>query len=534
MGSGSRLLPLQHRRSSLKSALGGVEELFNSLPIGIYRATLNGQTLMANKVVFRLLGHADDIDPNKLQIEFAHHRLNYSQEEFHELLRREGEIRGLESEWETADGRTIHVRENARLERDEEGKILYYEGTLEDITDRRMAEKALRASEERYRSVVEHSPAGVLLIDHEARIIYANDEAQRILGRTFGELVGQRFIRFVHTDSRSLVLRRYAQRQQGEVVPPRYEIKIVRKNGDVRELELSATVYQNSTGDMRSVAQILDITERKKASAALRQYTSELEIRNAELDAFADSVAHDLRNPLGTMIGFAEILRQDYDELSDEEVRTVLERISRLGHKMNTIIDELLLFARVRKAAVEPVPVDMGPIVEEVVCTRLQSMIQASDARVIVPNQWPTALGHAPWIEEVWANYISNAIRYGGVPPLVELGADRLADGSIRFWVRDNGQGVTPEAQDHLFQAFSQVDQWQSRSPGHGLGLSIVRRIVERLGGSVSVFSNGVPGEGSTFRFRLPAPANSDYSVQEVGKGSISTDEREVELSCPE
>ena len=120
------------------------------------------------------------------------------------------------------------------------------------------------------------------------------------------------------------------------------------------------------------------------------------------------------------------------------------------------------------------------------------------------PSEWPSAMGHAPWVEEVWVNYLSNAIKYGGSesePPRIELGAETQADGMIRFWVHDNGPGIAPEDQARLFTPFTRLDQ--ARATGHGLGLSIVRRIAEKLGGQASVDSQ--VGQGSTFSFTLAA-----------------------------
>jgi signal transduction histidine kinase len=109
-------------------------------------------------------------------------------------------------------------------------------------------------------------------------------------------------------------------------------------------------------------------------------------------------------------------------------------------------------------------------------------------------------LGYGPWVEEVWANYVSNAIKYGGTPPRVEVGATSLPDGMVRFWVRDNGPGIAPENQARLFAEFERL---QTKAEGHGLGLSIVKRIVQRLGGQVGVESQA--GQGSTFSFTLPS-----------------------------
>ena len=119
------------------------------------------------------------------------------------------------------------------------------------------------------------------------------------------------------------------------------------------------------------------------------------------------------------------------------------------------------------------------------------------------------ALGYGPWIEEVWVNYLSNALKYGGspsTPPQIELGAEAQPDGLVRFWLRDHGPGIPAESQAHLFTQFTRLDQ--VRAQGHGLGLSIVRRIVEKLGGQVGVISQ--VGQGSTFFFALPG-ANAEH-----------------------
>jgi two-component system sensor histidine kinase/response regulator len=232
----------------------------------------------------------------------------------------------------------------------------------------------------------------------------------------------------------------------------------------------------------------------------LRQSTAQLQARNEDLDAFAHTVAHDLKTPLSTIVGFAETLEVIYTDLSDEEMKRYLHMIARNGRKMTNIINALLILAGVRKTEVEIQPLDMDHLVGEVL-QRFDGMVAESQAQIIIPPAWPTPLGYGPWVEEVWANYLSNAIKYGGKPPRVELGATVLPDGMVRFWVQDNGSGLPPEAQTRLFTPFTRLEL--NHTEGHGLGLSIVRRIVEKLGGQVGVESK--VGQGSTFFFTLPA-----------------------------
>lgn len=233
----------------------------------------------------------------------------------------------------------------------------------------------------------------------------------------------------------------------------------------------------------------------------------ELEARNAELDAFAHTVAHDLKIPLSTMVGFSSAIEERFGEMQPEALLEELHRITKAGHRMSGIINALLLLSSVRKEDVETESLNMASIVNEVQ-NRLPGLLAKSQAEIIVPDEWPAAMGYTPWVEEVWANYISNAAKYGGnpgrgVPPRIELGFDKRAPASgshIRFWVRDNGPGLTPEEQAHLFAPFTRLHQ--VRIEGHGLGLSIVQRIVEKLGGETGVESNA--GEGSLFYFTLP------------------------------
>jgi signal transduction histidine kinase len=121
-------------------------------------------------------------------------------------------------------------------------------------------------------------------------------------------------------------------------------------------------------------------------------------------------------------------------------------------------------------------------------------------AHIRLPNRWPVARGYAPWVEEIWNNYVSNCLKYGGAPPDLEQGADTLDSGMIRFWVRDNGQGISQEGQAQLFTPFTRL---HTKTEGHGLGLSIVQQIAEKLGGQVGVESE--LGQGSLFYFSLPA-----------------------------
>ena len=234
----------------------------------------------------------------------------------------------------------------------------------------------------------------------------------------------------------------------------------------------------------------------------LRKLLSDLRARNKELEAYDHMLAHDLKDPLTIMIAAADLIT-DVPDLTSQELKECMQQIRSTAYEMNSIINNLLIFAEVSKAEVPVEPVDMAKVVASV-RNRLSTMIKENRAKINLPRVWPGAFGYGPWLEEVWANYISNALKHGGQPPYVELGASAQPDRMIRFWTRDNGQGIPPKEQARLFKPFNQIDSL--RSLGHGLGLSIVYQIVEKLGGDVGVESE--LGKGSLFFFTLPASSS--------------------------
>ena len=387
---------------------------------------------------------------------------------------------------------------------------------LRDMTESKEAEIALRESEEKLRQITSSMREAVWLRDTRTlEILYVNPAYEEIWGRTRESFYQNptSFLDAVHPEDKARVMEAIQNQYRG--IPFDQEYRIIRPDGSVRWIWGRTFFIKNETGETyRVMALAEDITERKQAADALRQANLELQARNQELDTFGHTVAHDLKGPLGTIIGYAELIAEANDTLSEDELRQSVQTIAQVGLKMDRILEELMLLAGLRSVQVEMEPIAMAAMLADVK-QRLTLMVRQYHAEVVWPDGsvWPEALGHGPWVEEVWVNYLSNAIKYGGRPPRVELGATPISfspareedrEGAyIRFWVRDNGPGLSPDEQARLFNPFVRIDQ--TRVTGHGLGLSIVRRIVEKMGGQVSVESARVPGHGSTFCFTLPA-----------------------------
>ena len=246
----------------------------------------------------------------------------------------------------------------------------------------------------------------------------------------------------------------------------------------------------------RSAAEISQLR-----NVELQRQIEAREILIADLEAFSHMVAHDLRNPLASVMMSISMVLELMSHKLDDDILEYLTIAQDMAERMGVIIRELLVLASVRQKDVTLVIVDMAEIVENSINV-LGYQVERTKAEIIQPDEWPQVFGYPAWIEEIWTNYISNAIKYGGNPPCVKLGYTREDKGRVRFWVKDNGDGILPEQHEKLFNTFSRLNRTDSK--GYGLGLSIVQRIASKLDGDVGAESEGIPGKGSTFFFTLP------------------------------
>ena len=217
-----------------------------------------------------------------------------------------------------------------------------------------------------------------------------------------------------------------------------------------------------------------------------------------DLDSITYWVGHDLRTPLTSVVGFTQILLDDWLSVPREEVESMLSTIDQSSMKMAEIIEEILVVARLRRGDVERTALDMGDIVGQTQI-RLANAIRRHDARVVAASSWPTARGYRPWIEAVWSTLIRNSLEHAGRPPALELGSTTQDDGSIRFWLRNNGPGLSEADKADLLPQTSPAHN--GRIQGHGLLL--VKQVIERLDGEMGIDSS--PGHGCTYYFTLPA-----------------------------
>ncbi len=255
------------------------------------------------------------------------------------------------------------------------------------------------------------------------------------------------------------------------------------------ELERAITIAMARFGDMM---------ELRRLNTQFRHLNAQLKAHNEDLETFSHTMAQDLQNPLNQITEHVNVLAKE--AMLPDDLHPRLESVGQLSRDVSNIISELQLLASVRKAEITTAPLEMAQIMQAVQ-KRLAPLVAKYQAEITLPDKWPTALGHAPWIEEVWVNYVSNALKYGDRPPRLQLGATTNTEGIISFWVQDNGRGIILEEHVDLFIPFTRLAR--IRPEGYGLGLSVAHRIIQKLGGQVRVESK--TGHGSVFVFTLPA-----------------------------
>ena len=236
----------------------------------------------------------------------------------------------------------------------------------------------------------------------------------------------------------------------------------------------------------------------QRSEVQLSEHVADLQSRNKDLEAYASTVAHDLKEPLAVMILTANLITKIPD-LTGDEMKQYLGQIRSTAYQMNTIISTMLLFAKVSKSEAPVEQVDMAQIVANVL-NRLCVMIKEYRAQIDLPACWPAAIGYAPWLEEVWTNYLSNALKHGSQPPQVELGASVQTNGMVRFWIRDHGPGIPKESLPLIFERFYRARS--EKATGTGLGLFICKQIIDAHRGKI--WAESTLGQGTTFFIELP------------------------------
>jgi two-component system sensor kinase FixL len=368
---------------------------------------------------------------------------------------------------------------------------------------RHKTEEALQASEARYRALAEMSPDSITMSDLSGNIVYCNQQTAIVHGYdSVDQILGTNILKYFASEEHSFVLERIQNALViGQITDTSFIL--LKKDGSRFPGEIRACVAPGLDGNPTGIIGITrDVTERKKAETEREALIRELEAKNAELERFTYTVSHDLKSPLITIRGFLGFIEQDANSGNTKRLHADIQRIGEATDKMQILLYDLLELSRIGRMMNAPETISFSDIVRDAM-DNVHGQLEAGRITVTLQPNLPAVHGDRQRLTEVLQNLIDNSIKYMGseTNPLIEIGQKGNESGKPVFFVRDNGIGIAPEYHERVFGLFNKLD---SQSEGSGIGLAIVKRIVEVHGGRIWVESER--GKGSTFYFTLPKP----------------------------
>jgi PAS domain S-box-containing protein len=504
-------------RRRAEAALRESEEhfrrLFEDSPIGIYRTTPEGKFLLANPALIRMTGCAsfEELVTRSGENDVA--IPGYDREKFKRRIDQDGEVRGLDLNWRRGDGTVVHVRENARAVRKPDGALAYYEGTIEDITDLKRVEAALRQQEELLRNVITHIPGGVFWKDRDSVYLGCNELVAQSAGRRPEEMVGMSDFDFGFDKAEAEFYRECDRRVMETGVPIlNLEENQTRPEGKVTLLTSKVPLRDESGAVVGVLGIYQDITDRKRLEEQFRQAQ-----KMEAIGRLAGGVAHDFNNLLTVINGFSQVVVDTLE--AEHPARPLVDEIGKAGDRAARLTRQLLTFSR--QQVVNPRIINLNMVVNGT--DRMISRLIGEDIIVstdLDPDLWPVKIDRGQ-VEQVLMNLVVNsrdAMPTGG-RLMICTGNVAQGDGPpdlppghwVALSVSDTGVGMDEATRARVFEPFFTT---KGVGKGTGLGLATVYGIVVQNKGHITVERE--PGQGATFTIYLPCLAESTPVAESV------------------
>ncbi|HPR52533.1 MAG TPA: PAS domain S-box protein [Deltaproteobacteria bacterium] len=488
--------------------------LFEGVPVGLYRTKPDGQILDANPAFIEMYGYPDretilktnagDIymDPDKRR-------------QIQTLMERDGTVRGFETRVKRYDGTVRWVRINGRAVKDDDGTILFYEGSVEDITERSQALEDLQRERDRIQKYFDVAGVMLLVINRDQTIGQINRKGCEILGYSEEEIIGKNwFDHFLPAEVRQKVKFVFDKIVSGDIEPFEFfQNPVLRRDGRERLIAWHNSVLTDEHGKVvATIGSGQDITELKQAEEERRNLEARLR-QSSKMEAIgtlAGGIAHDFNNILSSVLGFTEFAKIKLGK--GKSIDKELDEVLKAGARARDLVKQILTFSR--KSGIQKNPIELSPLIKETLKFLRASIPATIEIRQDLPPSGSTVMADPTQIHQVLMNLCTNAAHAmketGGVLDVsltemelgdeIELQYKGLAKGKyLRLNIADTGCGISDEIIDRIFDPFFTTKE---RGEGTGMGLAVVHGIIEDLGGAITVYSE--PGKGTTFHILLP------------------------------
>ncbi|MFO0813776.1 MAG: PAS domain S-box protein [Gemmatales bacterium] len=519
----------QRTHAALQDSEARYRRLVDGLPVGIYRSTPEGRLTFANPVVLKLLNMNNVQDAEQVNLNTHQYGPTYTRAEFLCRVEKEGAVYGMEYEWKHPSGNTLWVREHTIAIRNEEGKIVCYEGTLEDITKEKQAEHQLEEREEHYRKLTQLAPVGIVLT-RKGEITHANPYLLQLLGYEHAnELVGKTILEMLHPAERNEVAANYLDVAPGYGLLPMQERKVLRKDGTSILIQAQVAFVQVNN-ERGSVMVLRDISAERQADQDRRRWQQRiLEMQKLEsLGLLAGGLAHDFNNQLTVILGHASLLQRQAN-LSENEL-ALIKPIEQAARHSTDLCQQMLSFAGRGRIRVQSI--NLAELVRN--STSLLRIACGKKAELVLEldDQLPALQAEEAQLRQVLINLVSNAsdalnkgegvvtIRTGVIQvdeqyPNTEVTLELNRGQYVYVDVIDNGAGMDVNTRRRIFEPF-----FTTKPSGRGLGLPAVLGIVRSHGGAIEV--NSKLRQGTSFRVFFPVRTKVDVSAI-PSVGSVTT-----------
>ena len=438
--------------------------------------------------------------------DFDHVR-HYMDDDRKALRLRKGETLVSDQVFIYPDGRKIHSLTKKFPIYDQNDKLIAVAAISRDVSEYKNTLKELYESEEKYRLLINNQGEGIGMVNAQDKFLYVNPKAEEIFGVPEGKLVGRKVFDFVDSQGAELIRQQTENRKKGE--KGSYELEIRSPGGKKRNILVTATPQYVEDQFTGTFAVFRDITEWKLAEKDIRKSEQELREANAAKDKFFSIIAHDLRNPFNSILGFSDLLLKHYESYDQEEVLTFIKMINEASRQAHNLLENLLNWSRSQTGRVQfkPAVIDVFPLVDSVFQLYEGISTEKNQELLNRVKQGTLVYGDLNMVSTIIRNLVANAIKFTQPRGRITV-SDRNRGNTVDIMVDDTGVGIPEEMVERLFRIDENVTRsGTANEEGTGLGLVLCQEFAEKNHGKIRVSSK--VGKGTRFTLSLPKKDNS-------------------------